>query len=310
MKYIAETLGIEITDEPWAANLPFYLSDSYTFQSLKLGNVPCLLIKPKRELLAISAVKKHLAKIAELVGLPLVLEIETLNARQRKALITAKIPFVMEGVQLYLPFIGVALQERYPAPKPQIATLMPTSQQILFHYLYLKERDMYASGLAQLLGVSAMQVTRAVKQLVALGLFTSYKDGVKIVLAGIERSAALFEKAKPCLHTPVKKKIYVERDALPQRLTLAGASALAEYTMLNPPNLTTFAFNGKVGEFAGTTSLVDADAQVEVEVWRYSPTTLSKKDGYADPLSLWTTLPDGDPRTEIAKDELLTGIWG
>ena len=310
MKYIAETLGIEVTGEPWGTILPFYLTDSYTFQKLKLGNAPCLLIKPKSELLPINAVKKHLAKIAEIADLPLVLEIETLNARQRKALIAAKIPFVMDGVQLYLPFIGAVLQERYPAPKPQGSTLMPISQQILFRYLYRKEREMYASGLAQLLGVSAMQITRAVKQLAALGLFTTHKDGVQIVLAGIENGAALFEKAKPYFQTPVKKKIYVERDALPQQLTLAGASALAEYTMLNPPNLTTFAFDGKVGELSGTKTLVDADAQAEVEFWRYSPATLSEKYGYADPLSLWATLPDGDPRTEIAKDELLTRIWG
>jgi len=45
MKYIAETLGIEITDEPWDANLPFYLLDSYTFQRLKLENTPCFLKK-------------------------------------------------------------------------------------------------------------------------------------------------------------------------------------------------------------------------------------------------------------------------
>ena len=310
MKYIAETLSIEITTTSWDANLPFYLSDSYTFQRLNLENVPCLLIKPKIELLAISTVKKHFAKIAKFTDLPLILEIESLNARQRKALITAKIPFVMDGVQLYLPFIGAVLKERYPAPKPQDSTLMPTSQQVLFCYLYRKECEMYASGLAKLLEVSAMQVTRAIRQLVALGLFTTRKDGVKIVITGTESGAALFAKAKPYLQTPVKKKIYVEKDTLPQHMTLAGASALAEYTMLNPPNIATFAFDGKVGELAGSNSLVDADAQVEVEIWRYSPARLSKKDGYTDPLSLWLTLPDGDPRTEIAKDELLAGIWG
>jgi len=310
MKYIAETLGIDITNEPWDANLPFYLSDSYSFQKLILGNAPCLLIIPKSEILTINVVKKHFTKIAEFADLPLVLEIETLNARQRKALIAAKIPFVMDGVQLYLPFIGAALQERYPAPKPRISTLMPTSQQILFYYLYRKKREMYANGFAQLLGVSAMQITRAVKQLVALELFTSHKDGVQIVFSSIDNGVALFEKAKPYLHTPVKKKIYIERDTLPQQLTFAGLSALAEYSMLNPPDLTTFAFNGKIGELVGTELLVDVDAQVEVEFWRYSPARLSEKDGYADPLSLWTTLPDADPRTEIAKDELLKRILG
>jgi len=310
MRYIAETLGIEVINEQWEANIPYYLSDIYNFQKLKVGNVACLLVKPKSELLAINAVKKHLEKIAQIADLPLILEIETLNARQRKALIAGNIPFVMDGVQLYLPFIGAALQERYPAPKPQGSALMPTSQMILFCYLYRKEQEMYASGLANLLGVSAMQVTRAVKQLTALGLFKMHKDGVQIVLAGIEDGLELFKKSKPYLQTPVKKRIYVERDVLPQQLTLAGESALAGYTMLNPPIVTTFAFDGNVGVLTGTKSLVDADTQAEVEFWRYSPATLSKKDGYADPLSLWVTLPDGDPRMEIAKDELLAGIWG
>ena len=269
----------------------------------------CLFAKAKSDLPAINAVKKHLAKIAEIAGIPIVLQIEFLTARQRKALIEAKIPFVMDGVQLYLPFFGVALQERYPAPAPQGRSLMPTSQLILFRYLYQKQHEMYANGLAGLLGVSPMQVSRAVKQLAALGLFKTRKEGVQIVITGTEYEAALFEKAKPYLCNPVKKKLYVEKDALPIQLPLAGLSALAGYTMLNPPNLETFAYNGKSDELAGTKILVNEDAQAEVEFWRYSPSTLSKKHGYADPLSLWLTIPDGDARTEIAKSELLTEIW-
>ena len=309
MKYVADTLGIKITCEPWEAELPFYLTDSYTFQNVKLGNVPCLFIKPKGELPALNVVKKHFSKIAETAETPLALEIETLNARQRKALITAQIPFVMGGLQLYLPFIGAVLQERYPAPNPQGTMLMPTAQLILFHFLYKKEREMYANGLAEFLGVSVMQITRAVKQLVGHGLFLTRKDGVQIILIGIENGAELFEKAKPYLQNPVKKKLYVEKDALPQNLPLAGMSALAGYTMLNPPNVTTFAYDGKVGDLTGTKTLVDADAQTEVEFWRYSPITLSEKDGYADPLSLWVTLTDSNPRTEIAKDEIFKKIW-
>jgi hypothetical protein len=37
---------------------------------------------------------------------------------------------------------------------------------------------------------------------------------------------------------------------------------------------------------------------------------LSAKDRLPDPLSLWATLTDDGVRIEIAKDELLTGIWG
>jgi DNA-binding MarR family transcriptional regulator len=291
-------------------NLPFHLVDTYACQSVTLDDTKCLFVRPKGELAALSSVKRHLAKIAERTEALLVLDLTETNARQRKALIAARIPFVVEGNQLYLPFLGAALQERYANRRTQNETLSPTAQLVLFHYLYQSENEMYTNGLAELLRLSAMQITRAVKQLAALGLITTHKDGVRIVITGTESGFALFDKAMPHLLNPVRKRFYVEQDAFPPGLPRAGISALSEYTMLNPPDVITFAFCGKVDELSGTTMLVDADAQAEIEVWRYSPTLLSQKDNLPDPLSLWATLADGDARIEIAKDELLAQIGG
>jgi DNA-binding MarR family transcriptional regulator len=311
MKYVADTLGIKITAKPWegVTRLPFYLTDAYTFRVVALGKVKCLFIKPRGELAALTSVKKHLAKLAECAGMPLVLELETLNARQRKALIATQTPFVVEGNQLYLPFVGAALLERYVNRQATIETLSPTAQLALFHYLYQDEREIYTNGLAELFDVSTMQITRAVKQLTALGLIATRKDGVRIVISGTEHNDTLFEKAKPHLSKLIRKRFYVDKDTLPPNLPLAGVSALAEYTMLNPPDLTTYAFYGRVDELRGTDALIDADAQAEVEVWRYVPTLLSVKEKLPDPLSLWTTLTDNDARIEIAKNELLAGVW-
>ncbi|GHU87322.1 hypothetical protein FACS1894202_01420 [Clostridia bacterium] len=315
MKYIAETLGIKTNadDAPWAgvSRLQYFLADAYDFTPVTLGEVKCLFIKPKSELAAISAVKKHLGIIAEQAGVPLVLDTPTLGAKQRKALIAARIPFVVDGNQLYLPFLGAALQERYVNPEKRVETLSPTAQLVLFHYLYQNEREMYISGLAELFGVSSMQITRAVKQLAALELITTRKDGVQIVIAGTAYDAALFEKSKPHLLNPVRRRFYVDNDALPPNLPFAGETALGEYTMLAPPRMTVYAYDGKIGDLQGTDTLVDLDAQTQVEVWRYSPTVLSQKDGVADPLSLWTTITNnnGDPRLDMAKEELLAEIW-
>jgi DNA-binding MarR family transcriptional regulator len=168
---------------------------------------------------------------------------------------------------------------------------------------------MYTSALAELFGLSAMQITRAVKQLSDLGLVSAYKDGVQIVVAGTDNGADLFKKAVPHLMNPVRKRFYVEKNILPQNLPLAGISALSEYTMINPPNVTTYAFSGSVNDLPGIDTLIDEETQAEVEVWRYSPTLLSMKDGLPDPLSLWVTLVDDDARIDIAKDELLAEIW-
>jgi DNA-binding MarR family transcriptional regulator len=266
-------------------------------------------VKPKAELAALPTVKKHLSKIAESAETPLVLDLGGVNARQLKALTTARIPFVVEGYQLYLPFIGAMSRERYVSHFKQSETLFPAAQLVLFRYLYQGEREMHTGGLAELLGLSAMQISRAVKQLAALGLMTTRKHGVKIIIEGTENGSSLFHKAKPHLMNPVRKKFYVEQDILPVDLPLVGVSALSEYTMLNPPTVTAFAFEGKVNELPGTATLVDTETQAEIEVWRYSAILLSKKANLHDPLSLWVTLGDDDARIEIAKDELLAGIW-
>ena len=44
--------------------------------------------------------------------------------------------------------------------------------------------------------------------------------------------------------------------------------------MLGAPRTKTLAYFGKVGDFAGTDSLIDNNTQVEVEIWKYNPTLL------------------------------------
>jgi hypothetical protein len=321
VKYIAETLGIKVVadDAPWAgeSKLQYFLTDAYDFTLVALGEVRCLFAKPKGELAAVSSVKKHFGIIDEQADVPLVLNSPAINAKQRKALIAARIPFVVEGSQLYLPFLGASLSERYVSRTRNSGALSPTAQLVLFRYLYQDEREMYISGLAEFFGVSAMQITRAVKQLAALGLIATRKDGVQIVIAGADSDRnpagglALFGKAKPHLLNPVRKRLYVDNGALPPNLPLAGETALGEYTMLAPPQTAVYAYDGKAGDLPGTDTLVDRETQSQVEVWRYSPTVLSRKDGVADPLSLWAAITnnDGDPRLEMAKDELIEGIW-
>jgi DNA-binding MarR family transcriptional regulator len=315
MEYIADTLGINVAvnEAPWAGtmNLQYFLIDAYNFEFMILGNVSCLFVKPKGELAAISAVKKHFGIITEQAGVPLVLVPETLNAKQRKALIAAKIPFVLDGSQLYLPFLGAALQERYANPVKRLETLSPTAQLVLFRYLYQDKREIYANGLAEFFGVSAMQITRAVKQLAALELITTRKDGVQIVMRGTENGQGLFDKGIPYLLNPVRKRFYVDNDSLPPNLPFASETALGEYTMLSEPRIKTYAYNGKVSDLPASDTLVDWDNQSQVEIWWYSPTALSPKDDCADPLSLWAAInnKDDDPRLDMAKDELLAGIW-
>ena len=311
MEYIADTLGIEIYATPWAgvAKLPHYLTDSYTFRKVTLDGVPCLFIKPVGGFGAFPAIKKHLERIRDVEPLPIVLEIAGLDARKREALIRARLPFVADGSQIYLPFMGVVLREKYVSGKPPGKTLMPASQRLLFHYLYQGQSEMRTSGTAEKLGLSAMQITRAVRQLAALGLVSVRKDGTQLIIAGTDERSKLFEKSKQFLIDPVRKRIYVETEKLPQ-LPLAGLSALSKFTMLSSPEVVTRAFCGKRIDLDGTDTLIDGEAQTEVEIWQYSPAALPSYPDMVDPLSLAAALKDmDDERVEQAVEELLKEVW-
>lgn len=311
MKYITDTLGIAVKCEPWNdfVSLPLFIPDNYEFRKAQLDKAQCLFIKPKGELPAIPALKKHFEIIGEKAKMPRVAILDGINARQRKALISAQIPFIVDCNQLYLPFMGIVLSERFKKPKPISEALMPSAQMLLFHFMYQGGDKLYTNGMAEMLHISKMQVTRAVEQLSALDIVTAHKDGVRIFIEGRESCEAIFEKAKPHLLNPVRKRIYVDVDELPKGLLLAGETALAEYSMLAGPNIPVYAYFGKVSDLEGTDTPVD-NKQMEVEIWQYNPVLLSVRDGVADPLSVVTSLLGvDDPRVEMAVEDALDIVW-
>jgi len=312
MNYVADTLGVKVNTKTWlgAKKLPYYLIDRYDFKKVMLDEVECLFMKPKGELDTLTAVKKHILKVRETEALPVVLDIKGMTARRRDSLIKAHIPFVAPQCHIYLPFMGIALSERYASIKLISETLMPSSQLLFFHYLYQHETELYTAEAIDILSVSAMQITRAVRQLSELGLVSTKKDGVRTVLFSNEKKRDLFERAKPHLLNPVRKKVYTEHTKLSDKFPMSGYTALSKFTMLGSSELRTFAFYGRGDVLAATDILIDTMAQAEIEIWHYEPTLLSKNPKVVDVLSLIASLEvNDDVRTEQAIDELLSNLW-
>ena len=312
MKYIAETFGIDIHAAAWdgAAKLPYYLCDRYDFKKVTLEGVSCLFLIPKSEPDTLTAIKKHVAKVREIESLPIVLQLDGIDAWRRKSLVGARIPFVAADTQIYLPFLGVALSQRYTSATTPKETLMPSSQLLLFHFLYQKKPELYTNSMANCLKLSAMQISRAIRQLETLGIVSVRKDGVRIRISAVASCRDMFEMAKPYILNPVRKRIYADSNKIPDGLPYSGFSALSERTMLNPSAVKTYAYFGKINDFAGSDTLIDSDLQAEVEVWRYSPTILSERPDSVDVLSLIASmLSVDDERTEQAINELLSELW-
>jgi hypothetical protein len=312
LDYIERTLGERVTRQSWqgVTQLPYYLHNAYNFEEATIGTQKCLLIAPQGELGTISAIKKHIQRIQSEWAYPVVLELQLLSRQRKETLVKEKIPFVVHEKQIYLPFMGAVLQEKYDnAKKPDVEKLSPSAQVLLFLFIYGGNKPLYLSKIPDRLGFQPMRVTRAAVQLVEIGLLETHKDGVQKVLTSPLTPRELFEKAKPFLLNPVRRKIYINKTDVKSDYFFAGESALSEKSMLNFPKVDVYG-TARVPKNTAEMQLIDSETQCELELWRYDPTKLSGKN-YADVLSLVITLQDiQDERIEMCVEEMLNELWG
>ena len=212
---------------------------------------------------------------------------------------------VVEGKQIYLPFMAVYLQERGDGEKQDIATMLPSAQLLLLFYIYRGCGELLTSEASQKLGFTATSISRASRQLEEMGLIKTEKRGVQKVIYSDQTPEEVFSAARESMCNPVKRTIYVPKTNIETALLLSGYSALSEYSMINPPMVECFA----AWEKEASNKLQSSDDQCAVELWRYDPRKLSGGN-CVDKLSLALALSaDKDERIEKAVEEMLTSVW-
>ena len=118
MEYLDKVLGVKVTyDDVEFKYLPNFIATRYRLRMVTMIEQKMIFLYPKTELEQIEVLKKHIARIQKNENLPVVLVLKELSYRQKEYLIREKIPFIVDGKQIYLPFMAVYLQERCSAEK-------------------------------------------------------------------------------------------------------------------------------------------------------------------------------------------------
>jgi len=269
-----------------------------------------IFLYPKTEMEQIEVLKKHIARIQKNENLPVVLVLKELSFRRKEYLIREKIPFIVDGKQIYLPFMAMYLQERCSAEKIPREEILPSAQMLLLHFIYRGAQDLSTSQAAKDLELTPTSISRASRQLEEMGLLHIRKVGVQRIMQSEDSSKTLFQKAGDKLLNPVKRTVYIPQKYVGADLPESGYSALAEYSMLNAPNVRCYAAE-RISQWKDvmTNSLQNSQEQVAVEMWRYNPRKLSTRDT-VDELSLALALrEDTDERVEEAIEEMLNELW-
>ena len=311
MEYLNKVLGIEVSYEDVEfKHLPNFIVTRYRLKMASMNEKKVIFLYPKTELEQIEVLKKHIARIQKNENKPIVLVLNKLGFRQKEYLIREKIPFIVEGKQIYLPFMALYLQERCNAERKPREEILPSAQMLLLHFIYGGGQELSTSQAAKDLELTPTSISRASKQLEEMGLLHIKKEGVQRILQSENSPKILFQKAGDKLLNPIKRTVYIPKELVRTSLLESGYSALAEYSMLNAPNIKCYATE-RISQWNDvmTNRLQDSQVQVAVEMWRYNPRKLSTRNT-VDELSLALALrEDTDERVEEAVEEMLNELW-
>lgn len=310
MDYITRVLGIEVvySDEK-IKSVPNFIRARYRLQKVELDEKKAVFLYPKMELEAASIIKKHIERIQETEEAPAVLILNQLTYRQKEYFLRDHIPFVVEGKQIYLPFMALYLQERGDGEKQREA-MLPSTQILLLYYIYHGCGELMTSEAVMDLDFTPTSISRASRQLEEMGLVQTEKRGVQKVIHSQNTPEEMFVAASEYFRSPVKKTIYVPRAKLQEKMLISGYQALSEYSMLNPSKIFSFATDSITSlEKFSSNELEDDEDQCAVELWRYDPRKLAICE-YVDRLSLAIAFKDDkDERIEEAVEEMLAQVW-
>lgn len=291
--------------------LPVYMTVGRSFYKAYDDASSFILVKlSDSEKFGVVALDKQKTQYEEKLNLPIVYWFEELTRTQRDSLIGHHIPFVADNLQLYLPFLGIAIQNNFKQKKAtKTDKMMPITQSLFLYLLYdCKEKKIMKKQAAEFLGVTRTSITRASEQLEAMGLISQEMVGKEYYMWTNFTGYELYRKAKEYLINPVQESFVTEEKDI-KDMILAGDSALAEYSMLNPSNVKSYAIDKTVSR---SVTFVKLDEKWEVsrplirlELWKYNPALFSI-NGKVDPVSLYMSMADTeDERVEGELEEMM-----
>ena len=277
LNYISEVLNINCSQIDIPLDkiiLPLYL-DLYEIQPISLDGVKVLFITPRETLSNVKALKKHLEKMQSLSGCFVSLLLNDISEIRKKSFLENHIPFVVTNNQIYLPFMAIYLQEKNKTIIEAVSQLTPVAQLVFINFFKQNSEALAVASFAKKLQFSEMSTTRALRQLVATGLFEIKKGTItnsNLLVTKVKDKEELFNKIEPYLINPVKNFFYIDKEELNNKELLpSGETYLSMFSMLGKEELDTWAFYGKFTDFkTATNELTDISKQAKIEIWKYN----------------------------------------
>ena len=212
--------------------------------------------------------------------------------------------------------MAIYLQEKNKTIIEAVSQLTPAAQMVFINFFKQNSEALAVASFAKKLQFSEMSTTRALRQLVATGLFEIKKGTItnsNLLVTKVKDKEELFNKIEPYLINPVKNSFYIDKEEIKTNKDLfpSGVTYLSMFSMLGKDELDTWAFYGKATDFKTATSeLTDVSRQARIEIWKYNPKLVCLEETN-DSISVYLSLKNStDARISKENKKLIAKVIG
>lgn len=327
--YIDELLAIELELRKWSRieDLPVFLQQRYEyFLTEVFGREYLFMVLIDSEEVPLNRLKKHIQVVRkELAYSGEVVFVSSIMSNYgRQSFIKEKIQFIVPGMQLYIPTLGIAfrehVEERYTGSinqgnkdtleSPRRLSLTPSAQAVWFELIINGSQGRTQRDIAAKIGLSPIAVSRGLDLLEEFKITKTEKKGVKKCHAFLHNGRLLWEDTRAHLIDSVDRVVYVEKCSFDRVRTAdiveSGETALARISMLAAPKTASYAIYKKDwAELEKKIRIMPAIAEdtVKLELWLHPVPLL---DGKIHPIALCLSLRNiADERIESILEDIL-----
>lgn len=310
-KCLRRTVTIEKNPKLYQ-NLPLMYRGRYELFSVYQDGIEWIIARPQNNL-RLNALRYDQKQIEKVTGMNCALYFTKLSYYTKEMMLTEGIPFIIEGKQMYLPFIGMLLADNNDRRLKPVHTISFLTQKLLLCALYEKWDKMNVTRIAERLDVTKMSVTRCLDEIEYLDIDILDVSGKTRKISVGEDIKKVWENIKPVLRNPVITKFQLADDIGLENK--AGISALCEYSLLSDNVYPTYAVTKK--ELSDTNikayRAISIGEEIGCEVLEVGYFIDFKDKKIQDPLSVMLSLSEKDmedDRVQICIDEMLDEyVW-
>lgn len=314
--YIKKVTGIDIEEveypEGTLQKLPLFIREGYSFFYAKFYDHHIVFVEPKSEDVTPSQLQKHISKIEDAFGDPVVWVFSEMTYYLKEQLTKSRISFIVPTKQLFIPFMFMELNEQKKIRRTRTETFSPSAQCILIYHLWKESLEgLNFQEIAEIFKYTPRTIGRCAEELKNAGVCNIVGARSKY-LKFDKTSREIWETSHEYFETPVKRTEWLFLTENIEKARIAGLSALSYYSNINTGDIESFAIDAKVfkdlrsrGEIHPT---IYNEHDVRLEIWSYDPTVLTR-DKFVDPFSLYmSSVNDQDERIQIELENMINRI--